>query len=308
MSTNNTSGYIGRFAPSPTGRLHLGSLICALASFLDARANHGKWLLRIEDIDPLREELGASHSIIKSLTAHGMEPDSEILWQHDRIASYELIIDDLLKYKKAFRCTCTRKQIAAEGGCYPGYCRNMLHTDENEHSIRVLVEQDCTISFNDGIQGYQQQDLNKGVGDFIIKRKDGLIAYQLAVAIDDAAQGITHVVRGSDLMDSTCRQMHLQNLLELPTPAYFHIPVITHSDGHKLSKQTHAPHLNTKEATQNLRLALEFLAQRQPPKSCINVECLIQWAIEHWKLNRVPNILTSPATGLTGFAEYSFIE
>ncbi len=293
MNTNNSVNYIGRFAPSPTGRLHMGSLVCALASYLDAKAQQGTWLLRIEDIDPLREEAGASHHIIRCLAAHGMTPDEETLWQHDRLPAYQAAIDRLLAEQKAFLCTCTRKQIAAEGGRYPGYCRNRKTSFDEEFSVRAVVEPGANLTFNDGIQGPQSQNLNNEIGDFIIKRKDGLIAYQLAVAIDDAYQNVSHVVRGSDLLDSTLRQIHLQQLLQLPTPHYTHIPVIAHSDGHKLSKQTHAPELKASEARHNLRLALQLLGQN-PPQYFQNVTELLEWGIEHWHLNNISPSLSIP--------------
>lgn len=293
MNTNN-SGYIGRFAPSPTGRLHLGSLVCALASYLDAKAQQGTWLLRIEDIDPLREEAGASHNIISCLAAHGMDPDEEILWQHDRLPAYQAAIDRLLAEQKAFLCTCTRKQIASKGGRYPGYCRDRKTGIDEEVSIRAVVKQGTNLTFTDDIQGPQNQNLSEEIGDFIIKRKDGLIAYQLAVAVDDAFQNISHVVRGSDLLDSTLRQIHLQQLLQLPTPQYAHIPVIAHSDGHKLSKQTHATEIKTSEARHNLRLALQLLGHKPPPYYQTVPE-LIDWGIEHWSRNNISQSLSIPA-------------
>jgi glutamyl-Q tRNA(Asp) synthetase len=286
MNTNNIANYIGRFAPSPTGRLHLGSLVCAVASFLDAKANQGLWLVRMEDIDPLREEPGASHHIIKCLAAHGMISDEPILWQHDRLGAYQTAIDNLVAEQKAFYCICTRKQLAAEGGPYPGYCKSKKIGAEFNTAIRAAVEPATLLQFVDAIQGPQSQSLDKEIGDFIIKRKDGLIAYQLAVAIDDAYQNISHVVRGSDLLDSTLRQIHLQKLLQLPTPHYAHIPVITHSDGHKLSKQTHASEVKTSEARHNLRLALRLLGQ-QPPPQHLTVTQLIDWGTEHWALNNI---------------------
>lgn len=294
MNTNNTANYIGRFAPSPTGGLHMGSLVCAVASYLDAKANQGIWLVRIEDIDPLREEAGASHGFIKCLAAHGMNADKEILWQHKRLPDYQAAIDQLLAKQKAFLCVCTRKQLAAEGGCYPGNCKNRKIDKAMDTSIRAAVEPDTRLQFVDGIQGLQQQYISKEVGDFIIRRKDGLIAYQLAVAMDDALQNISHVVRGSDLLDSTFRQIHLQKLLQLPTPYYCHIPVITHSDGHKLSKQTHAAEVKGTEAKQNLRLAFRLLGQHSPPAGYKTVDDLLKWGIEHWALNKIPRSMSIP--------------
>ena len=291
MASNKTTNYIGRFSPSPTGSLHMGSLVCALASYLDAKAQNGTWLLRIEDIDPPREETGASYRIIECLSAHGMIPDENPLWQHTRLAAYQVAIDELLIEKKAFLCTCTRKKIASEGGKHSSECRNKKTSVDAEFAVRVIVDPAPNVTFIDNIQGLQSQNLYDEIGDFIIKRKDGLIAYQLAVAIDDAYQNISHVVRGSDLLDSTLRQIHLQKLLQLPTPEYAHIPIIVHSDGHKLSKQTHATELAASKARENLQIALRLLGQK-PPKHYQTVDDILQWSIENWHLDNITQSLS----------------
>jgi glutamyl-Q tRNA(Asp) synthetase len=282
------SSYVGRFAPSPTGPLHFGSLLGALASFLDARAHRGRWLLRIEDIDPPREVAGASESILDCLRAHGLQWDGDVLHQSTRTAVYRAVCAQLLAAGHAFFCTCSRTDLIDQGGIYSGRCRQCLQQPAVPHAIRLLVDV-IDIGFDDRIQGHIKQMLDRDVGDFVIFRKEQLPAYQLAVVIDDAAQGVTHIVRGSDLLDSTPRQLFLQRCLHYPEPSYAHIPVIANAHGQKLSKQTYASALDNRQAVANLRCALEFLGQPLPPPTLQQTpSALLDWAIAHWDIQRIP--------------------
>ena len=235
--------YVGRFAPSPTGPLHFGSLVAAVASYLQARAHNGLWLLRIEDIDPPREQPGATDLILKALEAYGFAWDGGVIFQGQSNEAHEAALSRLLEQGMAYPCGCSRKALADAprgplGTIYPGTCRNGCDADET--AIRIRTD-DEPITFVDGLQGAQTQRLETESGDFVIRRRDGLIAYQLAVVVDDELEGITEVVRGIDIMESTQRQIWLQKLLGYRTPHYVHIPVITHPDGDKLSKLTGAP-------------------------------------------------------------------
>ncbi len=285
--------YIGRFAPSPTGPLHSGSLIAAVASYLQAKSLQGKWLLRIEDLDPPRELKGAADDIIRTLDHFGFEWDDQICYQSKRRERYEAILEQLQQQDHSYPCICSRTDIQAAGSMtafgirYPGTCRQGIPRTKTPHSIRIRVT-DKTISFADKIQGQYQQNLEHDVGDFIIKRADGQTAYQLAVVIDDAAQGITEIVRGSDLLDSTPRQIYLQQLLGYPTPDYAHIPVIVNRHGEKLSKQTGASAIDTESAGATLVHALCYLNHQVPQSlQLAPVSEIWQWAIEHWQLQQV---------------------
>lgn len=289
--------YRGRFAPSPTGPLHLGSLIAALASFLDARHCGGRWLLRIEDLDPPREQPGAATSILHSLQCHGLHWDGDVMYQSERTAAYEAALDRLAQGGHLFHCDCSRTALGADGTCQR-HCRNGSHPIAAPYAIRTSVPADCEIQFNDSLQGAQRTALGATGPDFVVKRKDGLYAYQLAVVVDDAEQGITHVVRGCDLLDSTPRQVFLQQQLAYTTPQYCHLPVITTRQGQKFSKQNLAPALVNEDAAHNLRCALRFLHQNEPPAELASVEQVLAHAIEHWALQRVPAVAAIPATAL----------
>ena len=258
--------YIGRFAPSPTGPLHAGSLVAALASWLDARAHAGRWLLRIEDVDTPRCQAGAAEHILAQLAALGLQPDAPPLWQSQRGAAYQAALGGLLASGRAYPCGCSRQAIeqalAAAGQApqrfaeriYPGTCRHGLQGKAGR-AVRLRTDgdagaegQDTVIAWADRRLGPQQQNISREVGDFILRRADGLWAYQLAVVVDDAAQGITDVVRGADLCDNTARQIHLQGLLGLPRPRYLHTPLLLGADGHKLSKQNGAEAADTGNA------------------------------------------------------------
>jgi glutamyl-Q tRNA(Asp) synthetase len=288
MSTPD-SPYRGRFAPSPTGPLHLGSLIAALASYLDARAAGGRWLLRMEDIDPPREQPGAAAAILCSLEAHGLCWDEPVLWQSERSAAYLDALDQLRAAGALFACTCSRAQTDAAGNCR-GDCRTRSDPPRSAAALRVAVAGDFTARWEDRWQGAQRWGAGRLPRDFVVRRRDGLFAYQLAVVVDDAAQGITHVVRGSDLLDSTPRQLWLQRLLHQHSPAYSHLPVLTNREGQKLSKQTHAPALDDRQAAANLRLALDYLGQPRPPAALDGCDELLRFAIAHWRWQAVPAV------------------
>lgn len=263
------STYIGRFAPSPSGPLHAGSLVAALASYLDARTHNGQWLLRIEDIDETRTVSGAADAILHALQTFGMQHDGEIVVQSQRKPLYEAAAAKLGNL--LYPCGCTRKEIAdsrlgiaADGAAiYPGTCRHGVAEGKHARTLRLRVpdveEENETITFEDRWLGQLTQHLATEVGDFVLRRADGFWAYQLAVVIDDAAQGITHVVRGTDLLESTQRQIYLQQMLGLPTPAYMHVPVVRNALGEKLSKQTGAKALDLTQPLQELRQASVFL-------------------------------------------------
>jgi glutamyl-Q tRNA(Asp) synthetase len=260
----NGASYCGRFAPSPTGPLHLGSLVAALASWLDARAHGGRWLVRIEDIDPPREEPGAVRSQLGALAALGLQPDEPPTLQSANACRYLAALDTLQAAGRAYRCACSRtaveeaaRRLGLASNVYPGTCRDRNLTDEAT-SVRVRVPPQV-ISFTDRACGPCWQHLEREVGDFVVRRADGLWAYQLAVVVDDAAQGITDVVRGADLLDNTPRQICLQQLLGLPTPRYLHVPVARNAAGEKLSKQSGAPALDLSDPLRQLELAWNHL-------------------------------------------------
>lgn len=286
--------YRGRFAPSPTGPLHFGSLVAAVGSYLDARKNHGAWLVRMEDLDPPREMPGAADHILRTLEAYGFEWDGPVVYQSQRSALYEEALAELRLGHVLYPCGCTRKEIAEsghagiDGPVYPGTCRKGLTAGKTARAWRVQVHAE-ELTFLDAIQGIQHQHLNQQVGDFVLKRADGLYAYQLAVVVDDSEQGITHIVRGSDLLDSTPRQIYLQQLLHYPQPHYAHLPVVANAAGEKLSKQTLAPAIQPSMAVPQLWQALDFLGQA-PEKALEqgSLQELWQWARMHWNLAAVP--------------------
>ena len=296
----SSTPYRGRFAPSPTGPLHLGSLIAALASYLDARHCGGTWLVRMDDLDPPREEPGAARSILHSLQRHGLHWDEQVLWQSTRSAAYAAALATLAAGHHLFYCDCSRAMLGAQGVCR-GRCRARQAEVSCPRSTRVAVPANREIQFTDQLQGPQHTPLAETLADFVVKRKDGLDAYQLAVVVDDAAQGISHVVRGSDLLDSTPRQIFLQQLLACPTPRYCHLPVITTGEGQKFSKQNHAPALDDDRAGANLRNALRFLHQSEPPAALTSIEQLLPFAVGQWSPHKVPATLAIPAASLNLF-------
>lgn len=282
------SAYIGRFAPSPTGPLHMGSLICAVASYLDAKSQQGQWLLRIEDLDPPREIDGASQSFLHDLKRHGLDWDGEVMWQSRGAPQYEQALQNLRSTATVYGCDCSRQSLREFGDVYPGVCRDRDLPDSPGLALRITVDE-RRLAFDDLIQGRQAQRLDQDVGDFIIRRKDMLFAYQLAVVVDDAAQSITHVLRGSDLLESTGRQLYLQQLLGYPSPSYAHIPVLLNAQGSKYSKQTFALPVSRGDACENLLAALRFLQQALPPETLRQqVGSIMDWAREHWQIQRIP--------------------
>lgn len=285
---------VGRFAPSPSGPLHFGSLVAAVGSYLDARHRGGRWLLRIEDVDSARTVPGAADAILSTLARFGLEWDGDIVWQSRRVEAYAAALERLRRDGHVFPCACTRREMAdsalARDGSrrYPGTCRNELPPGRPARAWRVRTGKD-PIRFDDAIQGPQQEDLAREVGDYVVLRADGVVAYQLAVVVDDAEAGVTDVVRGSDLLDSTARQIHLQRLLGLPQPAYAHLPVATNAAGEKLSKQTLARAIDDHPPVTALLAALAFLGQ-QPPSALTRATLpqVWEWALAHWQLARVP--------------------
>ena len=284
------SGYIGRFAPSPTGPLHFGSLVSALASYLDAKANRGLWRVRMEDLDPPREQPGAASAILRSLEDHGLQWDGEVIYQSQRSETYQTCIDALLEAGFAYRCSCSRQDLTAMSGIYDGRCRKRQQPPDQICSLRLKLydlpdratpEQ---IQFVDLIQGPQVQNLRTQAGDQILKRRDGFYAYQLAVVVDDIAQGITHIIRGSDLLEVTGRQLLFFDLLGAPLPQFGHVPLAIQANGQKLSKQNHAKALESKLASRNLWRGLAFLGQNPASElaDASTSECL-DWALHHWQ-------------------------
>jgi glutamyl-Q tRNA(Asp) synthetase len=296
--------YIGRFAPSPTGPLHFGSLVAAVASYLQARTHDGQWLLRVEDIDPPREQAGATDAILTALDRYAFEWDGDVIMQSASRQAHEAALQSLLDRKLAYPCGCSRRDLEGArrgplGTVYPGTCR--LGCDASETAIRVLTT-NTAIAFSDTLQGMQIQHLERESGDFVIRRRDGLIAYQLAVVVDDYLQGVTEVVRGIDLMDSTPRQIWLQQLLGYRTPDYVHIPVITHPNGDKLSKLTGAEGIPIKGKARVLFAALVALRQNPPPTLRDGrLTDVWQWAMENWQLLALRG-QTSVSTGSAAMA------
>ncbi len=286
-----TLPYIGRFAPTPSGYLHFGSLVAALASWLDARAAGGRWLLRMEDLDPPREVAGAPAAILKTLERYGLQWDGEVVYQSQRHAAYQQVIDRLLAQGLAYACTCSRKQLEPYQGIYPGTCRNAGHSTQDA-AIRLRVPE-LRYRFEDRVQGTYAQHLGSESGDFVIRRRDGLYAYQLAVVLDDAWQGVTDIVRGADLLDSTPRHLYLQELLGLPQPRYLHVPLIIQPDGNKLGKSYRSPPLDADQAAPLLVRALRALGQR--PEADLahgSVDDVLRWGVEHWDSGAIPPVRT----------------
>ncbi len=292
---NKEDPIVGRFAPSPTGPLHFGSLVAALGSYLAARSQGGRWLVRMEDLDKPREVPGAAADILRTLDAFGFHWDGDVMFQSRRTESYRDALQSLSSAGLAYACVCSRREIAALGKrsalglVYPGRCRERQSLD-GAHSIRVRTDE-AIIEFHDRIQGRQRQDLGTMIGDFVIRRADALFAYQLAVVVDDAEQGINQVVRGSDLLDSTPRQIHLQRKLGLPQPDYSHLPLAVTIHGEKLSKLTSAPAVDRDRPGPELLRALNFLGQSAPRALASQaVEEILAWAARHWRTESVPAV------------------
>ena len=303
--------YCGRFAPSPTGPLHKGSMVAALASYLDAKHHGGRWLLRIDDIDPPRSVAGSVEQIIDCLLQHGLTPDDKVDYQSQHSDRYNKALQSLANSGVLFACQCTRATLHPDGYCQAD-CASQpfddVHLHPHDHpkandadssnpqpsgsqlpaaSLRVSVDAGVTLEFEDLVKGPQHIALGATLPNFIIRRRDGLYAYQLAAAIDDAMPGISHVIRGSDLLTSTFRQRYLQSLLQLDPPTYAHLPVLCHTDGSKLSKQTGAPPVDNNQVATNVRNTLSVLGQ-EPPPDHLTTDDLLPWAIKHWAIERVP--------------------
>ena len=292
-STAASPAYRGRFAPSPTGPLHFGSLVTAVGSYLDAKAHKGIWLVRMEDIDPPRNVPGAAEAILQSLEALGMAWDETVVYQSKRDDAYKVALAKLKKRKLVYPCACSRREIAdsavsgIDGPVYTGTCRKGLLAGRATRTERVLTE-GALIEFKDAIQGKVAHNLERQIGDFVLKRADGPYAYQLAVVVDDAMQGITDVVRGADLLDSTLRQIYLQQLLGFATPRYAHLPVAVNVVGEKLSKQTLAAPIDSAHPVPVLNAALVFLGQNSVDCAPQDTKSFWQQAIAGWRIGLVP--------------------
>lgn len=307
--------YIGRFAPSPSGPLHFGSLVCALASYLDAKKHGGQWLVRIEDIDPPREQAGASNHILTTLLNHGLHWDQHVVFQSQRSEYYHRALNHLHEQNLTYQCHCNRQRLKTLNGVYDGHCTTKHRALDTPHSIRLNIQHSLRrhpvrppkdthqdifehfvtdqhvntgelqkIQYTDLIQGPVQQKCEQ-VGDFVVHRKDKLFAYQLAVTVDDMAQNITHIIRGYDLLDTTPPQIILHHILGTKMPMFGHIPIIVNENNQKLSKQNHAPSLNNTQPTKNIIRALRAL--NLTPPSDLPINKLLLWATEQWNRNRL---------------------
>jgi len=286
----------GRFAPSPTGRLHFGSLIAAVGSYLNAKSKNFEWLVRIEDLDPPREQPGAADDILRTLEAFALYWDGPVVHQSTRAEAYLDAIEMLRKQRLVYACRCSRRDIelealpGIEGMRYPGTCRSLGLT-ENGTALRLMTR-DERIVVRDRIQGELTQNLQSDIGDFAIRRRDGLFSYQLAVVVDDAEQGITEVFRGTDLLDSTPRQVYLQQQLGYSPPLYFHCPIAVNAAGQKLSKQNLAPAIAAKNPSKPLIMAMNFLGQAVPQELfTASAAEIIEWGVHYWDVNRIPRQL-----------------
>lgn len=282
-----SSSCIGRFAPSPSGDLHFGSLIAALGSYLSARAQQGRWLVRIEDIDPPREVAGAATRILQQLEHYGLHWDGDVLWQSQRHDAYREALSWLQTHRQSYFCRCTRSRIQQLGGFYDGHCRD-LHLPAENAALRLRQHAPVN-GFDDVLRGYLQADAQLAQEDFIIHRRDGLFAYNLAVVVDDHLQGVTEIVRGADLIEPTVRQIALYQQFDWPVPEYLHLPLAVNADGNKLSKQNHAPALPQGDARPIIVEALRFLGQ--PVSSGWqdeSLESLLKQAVAQWNIRLIP--------------------
>jgi len=291
--------YIGRFAPSPSGPLHTGSLFAAVASYIHARQSNGQWLVRIEDIDPPREMPGAAALILKTLEAFELSPDQKVLYQSTRLAKYRQVAEQMVSTGLAYRCSCSRRDIRASQHMsngeyrYPGTCRTRGH-DQADTSVRVLTNSSQD-SFHDALQGARSFNVQDSLGDYVIYRRDDLPAYHLAVVLDDAEQGVTHVVRGTDLLNTTGIHIHLQQTLNLPTPEYIHVPIVINADGQKLSKRAGAQPVNSRDATVIVPTILSYLGLKVPKKLLgQRPSKLWEWAIDNGDFSRLSGVLETP--------------
>jgi glutamyl-Q tRNA(Asp) synthetase len=294
--------YRGRFAPTPSGPLHFGSMVAAVGSYCDARAHRGMWQVRIDDLDPPRVVKGAADSILRCIDAFGLEWDGDVVYQSRRDVAYHAALHRLREAGRVFACACSRKDIVdvtgEDAAIYPGTCRNGLPPGRLARALRLRVA-DETIAFEDLLQGRIERHLSREIGDFVLYRSDHVYAYHLACAVDDAEEGISHVVRGADLIDSAPRQIYIQHLLNLPTPHYLHLPVATDPAGAKLSKQTLAYPVDSTHPAPVIRAVLDFLGQQPAPGlDRMSAAEALGWAIANWSRNRLPR---SPSAIAEGF-------
>ncbi|OTP83868.1 tRNA glutamyl-Q(34) synthetase GluQRS [Gilliamella apicola] len=293
--------YIGRFAPSPSGPLHFGSLVTALGSYLQAKSCFGKWLVRIEDIDPPREVKGASSLILKTLEALHLYWDDEILYQSNCSERYQAVLQSLLNKQQAYYCNCTRQRIHnLANKIYDGFCRNRLLSVKDKDQLAIRIKQNHPVlTFTDKIRGEQTAQLADALEDFIIHRKNGLFAYNLVVVLDDHEQGITEIVRGADLLTVTVKQISLYQLLGFCIPTYCHLPLVLDKNGNKLSKQNHARPIDLNNLKELTVQALQFLGQKVPKDwQDATQQQLLDWAIQHWQLTNVPKQNIQLATNI----------
>ena len=295
----NRPPYRGRFAPTPSGPLHFGSIVAALGSCLEARVNAGEWHVRIDDLDPPRVAAGAADEILRCLDGLGFHWDGEVTWQSRRTAAYHAALHRLRTHGLIYPCACSRKEIAdaaamgVEGPVYPGTCRAGMPPSRSARAWRIRTD-GARVRFEDPVLGVQERDIERESGDFVVYRADGIYAFHLAAAVDDAEQGMTHVVRGADLLESSARQIWLLARLDLPVPAYAHLPVAVDAQGQKLSKQTHARPVDPSRPAV-LWHALAFLGQQPPPELLdASASELWSWARAHWQLARVPRCTAVP--------------
>ncbi len=288
--------YRGRFAPTPSGPLHFGSLVAAAGSYLEAKQRAGEWWLRIDDLDPPRVQPGATDSILRCLESYGFQWDGPVIYQSKRRPSYHAALHRLWQRGVIYPCACSRTQISqraapgTDGPVYPGTCRQGMRAGEKARALRVAACQ-APIELDDEVQGLQRRALALDLGDYVLYRNDGVFSYHLACVVDDAAYGMTHIVRGADLLESSIRQIYLQQLLGLPTPRYVHLPVALSATGEKLSKQTRAAELPHAHPQAMVVQALRFLGQAPPPElRAARIEEVWRWAISHWNLSAVPRI------------------
>ena len=289
MSHSKPTIYRGRFAPSPTGSVHFGTLLAAVGSYLQAKKNKGEWLIRMEDVDITRQVDGSDTDILRTLEAFGFEWHGEIVYQSKRTQYYQDALVQLQAQSLVFPCICSRKQLSKTNSeVYPGTCRNRRLPEKDEHALRLLVDH-SNIEFNDTVMGRQSENLAQQCGDFVIKRRDGLFAYQLAVVVDDALQNITEIVRGADLLNSTPRQIYLQQLLAYPTPTYCHLPLAIDSAGNKISKSEGSAEVDIKNKELLLLQVLNSLGQEPVDElDGSNIDDIWRWAISHWDISKVP--------------------
>ncbi|KMT66241.1 tRNA glutamyl-Q(34) synthetase GluQRS [Catenovulum maritimum] len=279
--------YIGRFAPSPSGPLHLGSLVAAIASYLDAKSNQGLWLLRIEDIDPPRQIKDADKIIQQQLNSFGLNWDGEILYQSTRLEAYQQQLNDWLRQDKAYCCNCTRQQIKANGGVHAATCKQ-LNLSSQGNAIRYNNPKNIE-HFSDLIHGQVKVDSKQAFDDFVLFRRDGLYAYQLAVVLDDIFQKVSHVVRGQDLLETSVWQIALYNSLNQATVQYAHLPLVLAQDGRKLSKQNGAPSVSEHDIAQQITQVLNILGQKPPLELNLeSKETILTWAIDNWRPQQIP--------------------